>query len=187
MNKTLLIFGLAGILFMSSCSIQQKTIDTPDPSSTTAPITATEAVMTTMPVGVFEQPTFVFEPVQTTTIREPHDVSEEDIKLLALVTMAEAEAEPELGKRLVIDVILNRVDSEHFPNTIRDVIYQPNQFTCMWNNRIDRCEVRDDIIRLVREELENRTNYHVIFFRTGDYHSYGTPMFSIGNHYFSEY
>jgi N-acetylmuramoyl-L-alanine amidase len=101
--------------------------------------------------------------------------------------MAEAEGEPEEGKRLVIDTILNRVDSSHFPNTIRDVIYQPNQFSSMWNGRIDRCEVKEDICRLVLEELESRRNYDVVFFTAGRYSKYGVPMFHIENHYFSSY
>lgn len=114
-------------------------------------------------------------------------VSDEEIYLLALVTMAEAEGECEEGKRLVIDTILNRVDSEHFPDTITDVIYQPNQFTSMWNGRSDRCEVTDEICELVREELAERTNSEVIFFRTGRYSDYGEPMFVVENHYFSSY
>ena len=45
-----------------------------------------------------------------TTVNNEFDLSDEEIRLIALVTMAEAEGEPELGKRLVIDTILNRVD-----------------------------------------------------------------------------
>lgn len=41
---------------------------------------------------------------------ESYPMAEEDINLIALVTMAEAEGESELGKRLVIDTILNRID-----------------------------------------------------------------------------
>lgn len=89
------------------------------------------------------------------------EMSKEDVELIALVTMAEAEGECEEGKRLVIDTILNRVDSEHFPDTVYEVIYQPNQFSSMWNGRVDRCEVREDICGLVYEELESRTNYDV--------------------------
>lgn len=114
-------------------------------------------------------------------------IPEEDIELIALVTMAEAEGECEEGKRLVIDTILNRVDSEHFPNTVYDVIYQPSQFSSMWNGRVDRCEVREDICQLVREELDCRTNYDVIFFTAGEYSAYGVPMFQVENHYFSSY
>lgn len=116
---------------------------------------------------------------------EKAGLSEEDIRLIALVTMAEAEGECEDGKRLVIDTILNRVDSCSFPDTVYDVIYQPWQFTSMWNGRAERCEVRDDICELVREEAEARTNSDVIFFSAGCYSDYGTPMFKVDNHYFS--
>lgn len=115
------------------------------------------------------------------------DISDEDIDLIALVTMAEAEAEVEEGKRMVIDTILNRYDSEHFPDTIRGIVYQPNQFTSMWNGRTNRCHVREDIRNLVIEELINRSNSDVIFFRTTRYSDYGSPMFKVGNHYFSSY
>jgi N-acetylmuramoyl-L-alanine amidase len=114
-------------------------------------------------------------------------MSDADIKLIALVTMAEAEGECEKGKRLVIDTILNRVDSKHFPDTVKGVIYQPHQFSSMWNGRVDRCEVREDICNLVREELNFRTNHDVVFFMAGRYSVYGTPMFQVENHYFSSY
>lgn len=115
------------------------------------------------------------------------EMSREDVELIALVTMAEAEGECEEGKRLVIDTVLNRVDSEYFPDTVYEVVYQPNQFSSMWNGRVDRCEVREDICELVYEELESRTNYDVVFFTAGEYSAYGVPMFQVGNHYFSKY
>ena len=114
-------------------------------------------------------------------------LTREEIELIALVTMAEAEGESEQGKRLVIDTILNRVDHERFPDTVREVIYQPHQFTSMTNGRVDRCYVSDDICRLVEEELQSRTNNEVMFFTAGKYGKYGTPMFQVENHYFSSY
>lgn len=114
-------------------------------------------------------------------------LSKDEIELLALVTMAEAEAEPEEGQRLVIDTILNRVDSPYFPDTVYDVVYQKNQFTSMWNGRTNRCHIRDDLVKLVEEELLSRTNSEVIFFRTGHYSEYGDPLFLVGHHYFSRY
>ncbi len=121
------------------------------------------------------------------TEEKEEQLSDEDIALIALVTMAEAEGECGEGKRLVIDTILNRIDSEHFPDTVYDVIYQPYQFSSMWNGRVDCCEVRDDICQLVKEELECRKNYDVIFFTAGCYSDYGVPMFQVENHYFSSY
>lgn len=125
--------------------------------------------------------------VEESIVVESYSMSEEDIRLIALVTMAEAEGESEYGKRLVIDTILNRMDHERFPDTASGVIYQKNQFSSMWNGRVDRCYVRDDICQLVREELQSRTNYDVVFFTAGGYGRYGTPMFSEGNHYFASY
>lgn len=93
-----------------------------------------------------------------------YPLTQEEIDLIALVTMGEAEGETELGKRLVIDTILNRIDHPSFPDTVYDVIYQPNQFSVMWNSRIDRCYVMPEIVELVKEELLERTNYDCVFF-----------------------
>ena len=117
----------------------------------------------------------------------PYPISQEEIELIALVTMAEAEGETELGQRLVIDTILNRVDDSHFPDNITDVIFQPNQFTSMWNGRVDRCYVKEELVELVKEELLERTNYECVFFTAGGYSDYGVPMFQECCHYFSSY
>lgn len=125
--------------------------------------------------------------VRTIKVVEATSLSDEDIDLIALITMAEAEGECEEGKRLVIDTILNRMDSEYFPDTVREVIYQPNQFESVWNGRVDRCHVDDNIRQLVKEELHIRSNSEVIFFTAGEYGSYGTPIMQVENHYFSKY
>ena len=136
--------------------------------------------------SVIPEPIFV-EASPIITEEEEGLLSYEDISLIALVTMAEAEGECEEGKRLVIDTILNRVDSEYFPDNVYDVVYQRSQFSSIWNGRVDRCEVREDICELVREELQSRTNTDVIFFTAGEYSKYGVPMFQVENHYFSSY
>ena len=122
-------------------------------------------------------------------MEEPDAVTltQEEIDLIALCVMAEAEGEPEEGQRLVIDTILNRVDDPRFPDNVHDVIYQKNQFAGMYGERIERCYVKEELVQLVREELENRTNSEVVFFRTSHYHSYGVPLFQVGAHYFSSY
>lgn len=114
-------------------------------------------------------------------------VTQEEIELIALCVMAEAEGECEYGQRLVIDTILNRVDDPHFPDTVHEVVYQKNQFSSMWNGRVDRCYVKEELVDLVKEELRNRTNYDVAFFRTERYSDYGVPMFQVEHHYFSSY
>lgn len=114
-------------------------------------------------------------------------LSENDRYLLALIAMAEAEGESELGKRLVIDTVLNRVDSCEFPNTIYEVIYQKNQFSSISYGRADKIkdQIDTDIYRLVDDETYIRQNYEVLYFTADHYGQYGSPAFSEGNHYFS--
>jgi spore germination cell wall hydrolase CwlJ-like protein len=114
-------------------------------------------------------------------------LSENDRYLLALIAMAEAEGESELGKRLVIDTVLNRVDSCEFPNTIYEVIYQKNQFSSISDGRADKIkdQIDTDIYRLVDDETYIRQNYEVLYFTADHYGQYGSPAFSEGNHYFS--
>lgn len=125
------------------------------------------------------------EVVEEVTVVEELPYTDSEIELIALVTIAEAEGESELGKRLVIDTVLNRVESEGFPDTVEEVIYQPHQFTSMWNGRTDRCTVTDEVIKLVKEEIASKVCPDVLYFRTGYFHDFGTPLFAEGNHYFS--
>lgn len=149
-------------------------------------ITATASDFEQTLVGV--ESTEYLSCVDETEIETEQSLATEyEIDLIAVVVMGEAESESELGKRLVIDTILNRVDSEHFPDTIEEVIYQPDAFECMWNGRIYDCWSDEDICELVKEELESRTNYDVIYFTAGRYGKYGEPMFQEGNHYFASY
>lgn len=110
-----------------------------------------------------------------------------EVRLLALLADAEAGNQPEKGQRLVIDTVLNRVDDVHFPDTITAVIYQRNQFSPVQSGSIWRRRVKPEMVKLVREELKHRTNDKVVFFRMWRYGPYGSPMFRIGDHYFSSY
>ena len=60
-----------------------------------------------------------------------------DHRLLAKLVYAEARGEPYKGQVAVAAVVLNRVESSSFPNTISGVIYQRNAFTCVNNGSIN--------------------------------------------------
>ena len=60
-----------------------------------------------------------------------------DSYLLAKCIYAEARGEPYTGQVAVGAVILNRVRSSKFPNTISGVIYQPYAFTCVSDGQIN--------------------------------------------------
>lgn len=58
------------------------------------------------------------------TITIPDSVSTENKELMAKLVHAEAKGEPYEGKVAVATVVLNRVDSSKFPDTVKDVIYE---------------------------------------------------------------
>ena len=68
------------------------------------------------------------EPTYTSIIHS-YDWDGEDERMLAKIAMAEAEGESVEGKALVILVVLNRVWSDEFPDSIEEVIFQKTQFS----------------------------------------------------------
>lgn len=63
--------------------------------------------------------------------------SSSDVALLARLIYAEARGESYTGQVAVGAVVLNRVKSSSFPNTISGVIYQPYAFTCVNDGQIN--------------------------------------------------
>lgn len=64
-------------------------------------------------------------------------LTQSDIHLMSQIVYAESKGEPFEGKIAVASVILNRVLSTGFPDTIQDVIFQPRAFSCVVNGKID--------------------------------------------------
>lgn len=60
-----------------------------------------------------------------------------DHRLLAKLVHAEARGEPYKGQVAVAAVVLNRVSSASFPNTVSGVIYQSGAFSCVSNGSIN--------------------------------------------------
>lgn len=108
-----------------------------------------------------------------------------DIDLIAACVEAEAGNQDLTGKRLVADVILNRVDSEDFPDTIEGVISQPRHFATYWNGMIDKAEPSEETYKAVRMEMKERSYPGLLYFDSGDFLPYGTPWRKVGDHYFS--
>ena len=60
-----------------------------------------------------------------------------DLNLLARVVYGEARGEPYAGQVAVAAVVLNRVKSSSFPNTISGVVYQSGAFTAVSDGQIN--------------------------------------------------
>ncbi|MGX2960253.1 spore cortex-lytic enzyme [Peribacillus sp. JNUCC 23] len=66
----------------------------------------------------------------------PAGYSQNDIQLIANAVYGESRGEPYIGQVAVAAVILNRLDSPSFPNTISGVIFEPGAFTAVADGQI---------------------------------------------------
>ncbi|MFS0781359.1 spore cortex-lytic enzyme [Bacillus sp. 1P06AnD] len=66
----------------------------------------------------------------------PAGFSENDINLLASAVYGESRGEPYEGQVAVAAVILNRMESPSFPNTISQIIFEPLAFTAVADGQI---------------------------------------------------
>ena len=86
-----------------------------------------------------------------------YEVSEEDYDALLRLVEAEASGEDIKGKLLVANVVLNRVKSGVFPDTIKEVIYQRQngraQFSPVATGKIDRVAVSEETVEAVERAL----------------------------------
>ncbi len=56
--------------------------------------------------------------------------------------------------RYVGSVALNRVEHAAFPNTLEEVIYQPGQYSCLWDGNFDK-EPSERAVRIAKELLDS--------------------------------
>ena len=115
-------------------------------------------------------------------------LSEEDEDLLLRVAVLEAGESDVEGIAHVMQVVLNRWDSDLFPNEIRDVVFQPGQFSTA--HRLGEANITEAAGAALEsvvwgEYLHNKALYFeslpgVVW---GSYHKY---LFSYGGHDFYE-
>lgn len=110
-------------------------------------------------------------------------VSEEDVELIAKTVQAEAGNQDFTGKRMVAAVILNRVESQTFPDDVEGVLSQKNQFSTF--RYLNSIKATDEDVLAVQMELISRSDPEVMFFRTGRFGT-GSAVAKVGDHYFSK-
>ena len=150
MRKSLKAIGiLSGLAIAASAGVIIGCIDTRFDFMSETPIEARE---TTEGIQIYTEANKTQQkppheareayPTEATTTKSG-ELSETDKYLLAKIIMAEAESESLTGQALVGRVVLNRVESADFPNTIRDVIFEEGQFTPVGNGRFEAVEPDD--------------------------------------------
>lgn len=90
--------------------------------------------------------------------KRAYELNEKDYETLLKIVEAEAGTEDADGKLLVANVVLNRVKSEKFPDTVTEVVYQRSgkkcQFSPVSNGSIGRVRVSDGTVEAVERALD---------------------------------
>lgn len=92
-------------------------------------------------------------------------ITGEDIDLMAKLVSAESIGEPYEGKVAVASVVLNRTIDPSFPNTIKEVIFQKNAFSCVKNGQIN-AKTNQDCYNAVYDAIKgyDPTNEALFFY-----------------------
>lgn len=86
-----------------------------------------------------------------------YELPEDELEVLLRIVEAEAGSEDEDGRLLVANVVLNRVNSESFPNTVSEVVFQQSkgvtQFSPVASGRYYTVEVTEETVSAVERAL----------------------------------
>ena len=100
--------------------------------------------------------------ISITLAENPTLMSDEDYATLLRIVEAEAGSEDIKGRVLVANVIMNRVKSEDFPNTVTEVVWDNSdgvpQFSPTYDGRINEVTVSDETREAVKQALKG-TDY----------------------------
>ena len=93
-------------------------------------------------------------------------LTEDELDLLARIVRAEAQTESFEGKVAVADVVLNRLESPLFPNTVKEVIYQPRQFQPVANGQVNRPADQESIeaVQAALSDMRNISQDSLFFY-----------------------
>ena len=145
---------------------------------------ATEEVAETTYTPEVEEATQPTETAKAVETEEPliasMDWDKDDSYLLCKIAMAEAESEGVKGNALVMLVVLNRVWSNEFPDTIEEVIFQKNQFSPVANGRYDAVEPDEECyeaLKLIQVDHWNESQDALYFeSKSGKIHIFGNGV-----------
>lgn len=96
------------------------------------------------------------------TRKRVFNVTQSEYDNLLRIVEAEAGGEDIIGKMLVANVILNRVEDEHFPNSINEVIFQSDngvtQFSPISDGRFYTVNISKETVEAVNQVLQGEDN-----------------------------
>ncbi|MDR6243369.1 cell wall hydrolase [Paenibacillus hunanensis] len=135
---------------------QQRTQAAQAKANKAAAVTADAAIGNTTPTKLYFTRTKLLSQDNHAQATWTYALSDKERLMLERIVMAEAEGEPYEGKVAVANVVLNRLRSANFPDTIKGVLYQKYQFSPVSNGRFERVTPNADSVKAVREALQGR-------------------------------
>ncbi|MDK2820334.1 MAG: N-acetylmuramoyl-L-alanine amidase [Clostridia bacterium] len=118
-------------------------------------------------------------------------LKQEEKNLLARLVAAEAQNEPYVGQVAVVAVVLNRLESPAFPNTIPEIVFEPWAFESVANGFIWQVPIKSSYYTAVQDALSgwDPSNGALYFFNPEKATSawiWTRPQITkIGNHIFT--
>lgn len=93
-----------------------------------------------------------------------YSFTDDEIRLLQKLVEAETTDKDIKSKENVTSTIINRVNSNKFPDDIESVIYQRQQFSSVWDGRMDELETTKSTIKAVHNVLYKGTTHNCLYF-----------------------
>lgn len=107
-----------------------------------------------------------FDCVETQETETAERFTEKEKYMLAKIAMAEAEGCRIKAKELVIRTVLSRIESDMFPNTVEEVIFQKNQFTPISDGRWNKVEPNEECWQALENVLSSSESKDILFFES---------------------
>lgn len=150
---------------LSSTNTEKCSLDSSHSSSCVEEYSSKDSCSSTIVEEYFNLPSPTVDTSKYKTVCEGDNVitpiqqfsiTDEEIEMLKYIVQQETRGGSYKHKCIVTNVILNRVEDSRFPNTVREVLLQKNQFSSIWNYYQKRVEPDEKTERAVNDVLNGR-------------------------------
>lgn len=107
------------------------------------------------------------------------NLTDEDVYYLKDIAMREAEGEDVIGQVMVMYTVICR--AEAFNQSIKEVCESSAFESSAFRSGITPNENCNQALSLIEDGWTPKP----LYFRAGHYHSFGTPLYQVGNHFYS--
>ena len=107
------------------------------------------------------------------------NLTDEDVYYLKDIAMREAEGEDVIGQVMVMYTVICR--AEAFNQSIKEVCESSAFESSAFRSGITPNENCNEALSLIEDGWTPKP----LYFRAGHYHSFGTPLYQVGNHFYS--